>query len=175
MGAALSHRHISSLTLNLTSWPTFQKLCSGLWLWNQRSLNCCYLQIVAAGELCCPSDSSGWSCFFNVEIDVVSTLKIGCSTSRPKIDVKTTLCTTWVVCLPWSGLSIFEYILIQCRHNRNADTLVYFTTTWSSGGRVVKLLACGARGPGFDSRPRHLDFQRLVISCFQVEIWLKDR
>ena len=37
------------------------------------------------------------------------------------------------------------------------------------------LLACGARGPGFDSRPRHLNFQRLVISCFQVEIWLKDR
>ena len=46
---------------------------------------------------------------------------------------------------------------------------------WSSGGRVVKLLACGARGPGFDSRPRHLNFQRLVISCFQVEIWLKYR
>ena len=38
-----------------------------------------------------------------------------------------------------------------------------------------KLLACVARGPGFDSRPRHLNFQRLVISCFQVEIWLKDR
>ena len=45
----------------------------------------------------------------------------------------------------------------------------------SSGGRVVKLLACGARGPGFDSRPRHLNFQRLVISCLQVEIWLKYR
>ena len=43
----------------------------------------------------------------------------------------------------------------------------------SSGGRVVKLLACRARGPGFDSRPRHLNFQRLVISCFQVAIWLK--
>ena len=42
-------------------------------------------------------------------------------------------------------------------------------------GRVVKLLACGARGPGFDPRPRHLNFQGLVISCFQVEIWLKDR
>ena len=41
-----------------------------------------------------------------------------------------------------------------------------------SGGRVVKLLACGARGPGFDSRPRHFNFQKLVISCFQVEIWL---
>ena len=48
-------------------------------------------------------------------------------------------------------------------------------TDWSSGGRVVKLLACGARGPGFDSRPRHSNFQRLVISCFQVKIWLKDR
>ena len=45
----------------------------------------------------------------------------------------------------------------------------------SSGGRVVKLLACGARGPGFHSRSRHLSFQRLVISCFQVDIWLKDR
>ena len=45
----------------------------------------------------------------------------------------------------------------------------------SSGGRMVKLLACGARGPGFDSRSRHLNFQRLVISCFQVEILLKDR
>ena len=45
----------------------------------------------------------------------------------------------------------------------------------SSGGRVVKLLACGARGPGFNSRPRHLNFQRLVISCFQVSIWLKYR
>ena len=44
-----------------------------------------------------------------------------------------------------------------------------------SSGRVVKLLTCGAREPGFDSRPRHLNFQRLVISCFQVEIWLKDR
>ena len=39
---------------------------------------------------------------------------------------------------------------------------------WPSGK------ACGARGPGFDSRHRHLNFQRLVISCFQVEIWLKD-
>ena len=45
----------------------------------------------------------------------------------------------------------------------------------SSGGRVVKLLSRGARGPGFDSRHRHLNFQRMVISCFQVEIWLKDR
>ena len=45
----------------------------------------------------------------------------------------------------------------------------------SGDGRVVTLLACGARGPGFDSLPRHLDFQRLVISCFQVAIWLKYR
>ena len=29
----------------------------------------------------------------------------------------------------------------------------------SGGGRVVKLLACGERGPGFDSPPRHLNFR----------------
>ena len=45
----------------------------------------------------------------------------------------------------------------------------------SSGGWVVKLFSCGARGPGFDSRSRQLNFQRLVISCFQVTIWLKYR
>ena len=45
------------------------------------------------------------------------------------------------------------------------------------GSAVVEWLALGlrARGPGFHSRPRHLNFQRLVISCFQFEIWLKDR
>ena len=53
--------------------------------------------------------------------------------------------------------------------------LLFHINNRSSGGRVVKLLACGVRGPGFDSRPRHLNFQGLVISCFQVEIWLKDR
>ena len=53
--------------------------------------------------------------------------------------------------------------------------IAYQWNVGSSGGRVVKVLACGARGPGFDSRPRHLNFQRLVISCFQVEIWLKGR
>ena len=42
----------------------------------------------------------------------------------------------------------------------------FFNFSWGSSG---------ARGPGFDSPPRHLNFQRLVISCFQVEIWLKDR
>ena len=30
---------------------------------------------------------------------------------------------------------------------------------WSGGGRVVRLLACGARGPGFDSPSRHLNFR----------------
>ena len=59
---------------------------------------------------------------------------------------------------------------------RNVNCLkksLFYINMGSSGGRVVKLLACGARGPGFDSPPRHLNFQRLVISCFQVEIWLK--
>ena len=37
----------------------------------------------------------------------------------------------------------------------------YMIRIGSGGGRVVKLLACGARGPGFDSRSRHLEFQRL--------------
>ena len=71
-----------------------------------------------------------------------------------------------VSCFMTTEIHNTKYCLNKPRNKRNLG---------SSGGRVVKLLACGARGPGFDSRPRHLNFQRLVISCFQVEIWLKNR
>ena len=51
-----------------------------------------------------------------------------------------------------------------------------FYIKWGSrGGVVVKLLVFGARGPGFNSLPWPLRFQRLFISCFQVAIWLKYR
>ena len=38
----------------------------------------------------------------------------------------------------------------------------------SGGGRVVKLLVCGARGPGFDSPPRHLNFRDLLSPTFKL-------
>ena len=40
---------------------------------------------------------------------------------------------------------------------------------------MVKLLACRARGPGFRFPVSPLLFHRLVISFFQVAIWLKNR
>ena len=61
-------------------------------------------------------------------------------------------------------LSLLEYISVK-----------YCTCTREQLWRLVKPLACRARGPGFDSRPRHLNFQRLVISCLQIVIWLKYR
>ena len=42
----------------------------------------------------------------------------------------------------------------------------------SSADVVVKLLACRARGPVFDSRSRHYDFRDWLFR-FQVAIWLK--
>ena len=47
----------------------------------------------------------------------------------------------------------------------------YYLYPWSSGGVVVKLLLA-EQGVRFPASP--LRFQRLVISCFQVAIWLKD-
>ena len=44
----------------------------------------------------------------------------------------------------------------------------------SSCGVVVKLLACGARGLGFDSRSSRYD-SRVVVSCFQVAIDMDKR
>ena len=38
---------------------------------------------------------------------------------------------------------------------------------------MVTFLSCEARGPGFPVSP--LRIQGLVISCFQVATWLKDR
>ena len=72
----------------------------------------------------------------------------------------------------------FHFLMVWGFCHRTGQIMFYLFVhcccgTTTSGGRVVKLLACGARGPGFDSLPRHLNFQRLVISCFQVAIWLK--
>ena len=71
------------------------------------------------------------------------------------------------------GASVHEGEFVENRINMDSikhHLSVYIYIYGSSGGRVVKLLACGTRGPGIDARPRHLNFQRLVISCFQVEI-----
>ena len=37
--------------------------------------------------------------------------------------------------------------------------LLHLINIGSGGGRVVNLFAYGARGPGFDSPPRHLNFR----------------
>ena len=80
------------------------------------------------------------------------------------------------VCVDGSAESFLPFTFPSKYINTSSYQNQCFTVPFGSGsGRVVKLLACGARGPGFDSPPRHLDFQRLVISCFQVAIWLKYR
>ena len=40
-------------------------------------------------------------------------------------------------------------------------------TKGSSGGVVVKLLACGARGPGFNSRSRRYDLRYWLSPAFK--------
>ena len=50
-------------------------------------------------------------------------------------------------------------IINRMLHNIQRVVLTSNYETRSGGGRVVKLLACGARGPGFDSPPRHLNFR----------------
>ena len=70
-----------------------------------------------------------------------------------------------------------ETIGKQLRHSRVCSeyTNIAIHPKGSGDGRVIKLLACGTIGPGFYFRPRHLNFQRVFISCFQVAIWLKYR
>ena len=77
------------------------------------------------------------------------------------------------------GSWVWQYLWQSLKENSPTSNI--YTVSYdicfkgSGGGRVVKLLACGARCPGFDSRSPHLNSQRLVISCFQVAIWLKYR
>ena len=68
--------------------------------------------------------------------------------------------------LPWKfqGCASFIYLLHLCITTEpptyitvHANFSECVKVRRSSGGGVVKLLACGARGPGFDSRPRHLN------------------
>ena len=63
-------------------------------------------------------------------------------------------------------LYLIWYLHVESKHRTfvslcylyNIDIFQY-VTQGSGGGRVVKLLACGARGPGFVSLPRHLNFR----------------
>ena len=89
----------------------------------------------------------------------------GCFTSHPRMSFIT----------PPTSFSLSRRSIDVTWRHTLSPRYTQHQKSWSSSGRVVKLLACGERGPGFASRPRHLNFQRLVISCFKVEIWLKDR
>ena len=77
-------------------------------------------------------------------------------------------CTFCTYCRSCKGQCIpFMYILLSTK------------CTWSSGGRVVKLLACGARGPGFRFLASPLKFPEigylLLPSHDMAEIPLKQR
>ena len=47
--------------LDLAGWPTLKKIVLDYDFWIRGVSYCCYLHMVAAGELCCLSDKSGWS------------------------------------------------------------------------------------------------------------------
>ena len=66
---------------------------------------------------------------------------------------------TCVFCLLRSALSrhLSAFPWIELR--TSLDTSILSFLSRSSAGAVVKLLACGARGPGFDSRSRSYDFR----------------
>ena len=66
-------------------------------------------------------------------------------------------------------------LCISVSYGQQIDEQVFTYNRGSGGGRVVKLLTCVARGQEFNSPPRLLNFQRSVISCFKVKIWLKYR
>ena len=118
-------------------------------------------------------------CFPNVDINNVSKLKIGCSTSRPKINLKnnveTTLCAGVTLKIDpiekrparsifkledpghfstveiWPEVTFQQFVPIRMSLDKFINDIYYFQfcVFWiCSGGRVVKLLACGARGPG---------------------------
>ena len=96
--------------------------------WITGVIYCCYLHMVAAGELCCLSDNSGYSC-------------------------RAYLVDSW-----WNKLisNISHYFR-------------WGEQRWSS----CKALGLRSKRSGVRFTVSPLEFQRLVISCFQVVIWLK--
>ena len=49
--------------LDLEGWPTLKKIVLDYDFWIRGVTYCCYLHMVAAGELCCLSDNSGLCCW----------------------------------------------------------------------------------------------------------------
>ena len=59
----------------------------------------------------------------------------------------------------WGWVPQFTFITKEMPFVHNS---AFANTTGIGGGRVVKLLACQARGSGFESRSRHLNFRYWV-------------
>ena len=55
---------------------------------------------------------------------------------------------------------IILLVIVALHHidNVTLSTIIIVNKIGSGGGVVVKLLACGASGPEFESRSRRLDF-----------------
>ena len=69
-------------------------------------------------------------------------------------------------CLVKYARDIWRLYLLQFkRYGKGLSFLP--ETDRSIGGWVVKLLACGARGPGFNSPPRHLNFRDWLSHAFK--------
>ena len=109
---------------------------------------------LASFRLCC---HRGHSCFINTHFYFIFVI----------------LLKNFVYIVYFAHVCFLTFImLVLCGSFR--VSMHYLNLQGAAVAKLVKLLACRARGPGFNSRPRHLNFQRLVISCFQVEMWLKD-
>ena len=48
------------IDLDIKGWPTFKKIVLDYDFWIWEVTYCSYLHMVAAGELCCLSDNSGY-------------------------------------------------------------------------------------------------------------------
>ena len=99
---------------------------------------------------------------------------------RPVLIERRGVIRTSLVCLLWSSelyMTTKRKNMLMCLHLKvchyDFNIKIYCICFISYKSPLFWTHIHLARGPRFDTRPRHLKFERLVISCFQVAIWLK--
>ena len=134
---------IDLVTLTLQIYQLLKNNCPGLWLLNRRSY-LWLLFMVAAGEIFCPSDNSGWKFWLLCIIHLYLYIKLNrdacCFFSVESRDYMFSASCELRKMSNWKGVQYVKILLLRCIHHFKSDIINKMDHMRISGTEPVLLV-----------------------------------